>query len=208
MRVVRRRKHMRRLKLASLTAILLLTIWGLYAARYVVFRGPELSNLAPDDVVVVDYWTGGCGHSQHYMITFRSGSKNNARVELIRDAGTQIDFGGQSQTLISVQPTELSALDKYLHSRRIHFFDAGWSTEIRRMNISWFQDHTLRHHESFTDKMPHEYYEKQLGMTFEDLVRPILPSHIERFGMPTNQEMHRSSGGSSTLHKQSTPGTR
>ena len=38
------------------------------------------------------------------------------------------------------------------------------------MNISWFQDHTLRHHESFTDKMPHEYYEKQLGMTFEDLL--------------------------------------
>jgi hypothetical protein len=36
-----------------------------YLALYSFVPGPQLALLESDNIVVIDYWTGGCGHNEH-----------------------------------------------------------------------------------------------------------------------------------------------
>lgn len=125
---------------------------------------PQTSSLSENDYVVVDYWTSGCNHRQHYLLTLRS-SPRVTTIELLEDAGRVP--ASPSQRQISITPEELSALDDYLQTCRSGWGRGGRHTEFRHFSMVWFRQGRMIHRETHDDARPDGQ------MSFEYFVRRV-----------------------------------
>lgn len=127
---------------------------------------PQTSSLSGNDFVVVDYWTSGCNHRQHYLLTLRS-SPRVATIEMLEDAGRVPAVPVQRQ--ISITSEELGALDGYLQTCRSWWGRTGRHTEFRHFSMVWFRQGRMFHRETHDDARPDGQ------MSFEYFVRRAIP---------------------------------